>query len=336
LEEKKISIKQIAQITGYSVATVSRVINKMGKYSAETEQIINDVIKAHHFVPNMIAKGLRTNNAKTIGIITPDIREEFMAVITLAAQNTLFEAGYSAFICNSNEKSQVEARHLDLLRAQNIGGIIFIGSESVYKGAVYDSIPKIYVDRVPITFVGDEEYVFIESESSVGGALAIRHLAERGCRKIISIFEGRNISPCLTRQEGVRQEYARLHIDPEETFFFCSPPTFEACYAVTKEILARGIPFDGFFCYCDPMAAGAIRALTEAGYRVPEDVKVVGFDDTSISSHMTPTITTVRQDMKDMGAIAARVMLGLIDHTYDGPNRIKLPVELIERESTRV
>ena len=177
--------------------------------------------------------------------------------------------------------------------------------------------------------------MFIESESAVGGALAIRHLAERGCRKIISLFEGRNISPCLTRQEGVRQEYARQGINPENAVFFCSPPTFEASYAVTKQILARGIPFDGFFCYCDPMAAGTIRALTEEGYRVPEDVKVVGFDDTSISSHMTPTITTVRQDMKQMGVTAARVMLALIDHTYEGPNRIKLPVELIERESTR-
>ncbi len=334
MEEKKLSIKKIAEITGYSIATVSRVINGKGKYSAATEVIIREVIKTHQFVPNMIAKGLRTNNAMTIGLIVPDITEEFVATITLAAQSTLFEAGYSAFICNSNEKSQVEARHLELLRAQNIGGIIFIGSESVYKGAVYDAIPKIYIDRVPLSFEGSEEYIFIESESYEGARMAIRCLRERGCRKIISILENKMISPSIGRHRGVQDELRSMDIDPDPTIHHC-PITYEDTYALMQKIVDSGVVFDGLFCYNDVMAAGALSALKSRGIKVPEQVKVVGFDDISLASYYRPSITSLRQDMRRMGTMAANIMLELIAGTYAGSNRIKVPVELIERETTK-
>ena len=113
---EKISIKKLSEITGYSVATVSRVINNVGRYSKETENKIKRAIRQYNYVPNMIAKGLRTNQIPTIGIIVPDITNEFFSRITLAAQTALFKQSYSAFICNTNEKKALEERHLERYR----------------------------------------------------------------------------------------------------------------------------------------------------------------------------------------------------------------------------
>lgn len=330
----RISIKKISELSGFSTATVSRVINKNGRYSKETEEKILSIIQEYDYVPNMIAKGLRTNQLQTIGIIVPDITNEFFSRLTLSAQNALFQSSYSAFICNTNERHSMEKRHLELMRAQNISGIIFICSETVY-GEVYRSIPKVYVDRVPLNLPDNETYYFIESDNYRGGYLAASELINSGCKKIMSIFEKRNISPKTERLRGVMDAFRDHDIPVDDKMFkYAEKIEYFNAYDIVNEILNSGTEFDGLFCYTDIIAMGAINALANRGIKVPDDVKIVGFDDISLAKYNTPAITTIRQPVDEMGKLAADIMLKILKKEPIEQTKHVLPVELIKRDTT--
>jgi LacI family transcriptional regulator len=334
--KNKISIKKISEMTGYSVATVSRVINNIGRYSKETEQKIQAVIKEYNYVPNMIAKGLRTNQIPTIGIIVPDITNEFFSRITLAAQTALFNASYSAFICNTNEKRVLEQRHLELMRAQNISGIIFVCSERMYDNVLAPEIPKVYVDRVPVMQGNSTEFYLIESDNYEGGRLAIRELVECGCKRIIGIFENRDISPKIARLQGVKDELAAHNMDNTNVIHYAQNITHADAYNIVNQLLDDGERFDGIFCYTDIIAMGTIKALTNRGISVPRAVKVVGFDDISISKYSTPSITTIHQPMEEMGTLAANLVLQLLTKEHVEQKQYRMPVKLIKRSTTKI
>ncbi len=336
--DKKISIKKLSEITGYSVATVSRVINNVGRYSKETEHKIKKAIRQYNYVPNMIAKGLRTNQIPTIGIIVPDITNEFFSRITLAAQHTLFKQSYSAFICNTNEKKAVEERHLELMRANNISGVIFVCSEHMYEGDLYREIPKVYVDRMPPAMEHGEQkdsFYLIQSDNYEGGRMAIRELADAGCKRIISIFEKRDISPKAERLRGVKDELLAQGMQSDGNIYFAQNLTFKESYDIVTQILQEGKSFDGIFCYTDTSALGALRALANRGISAPRGVKVVGFDDITVAKYNTPSITTIHQPMEEMGEMAANVMLQLLSAQGKADRPEKLPVKLIRRETTK-
>lgn len=330
----KVSIKKISELSGFSTATVSRVINQNGRYTKETEKKILSIIKQYDYVPNMIAKGLRTNQLQTIGIIVPDITNEFFSRLTLSAQNALFQSSYSAFICNTNERHSMEKRHLELMRAQNISGIIFICSETVY-GEVYRSIPKVYVDRVPLNLPDSETYYFIESDNYQGGYLAMKELIGAGCKKIISIFEKRDISPKIARFKGVIAALNDYNIPIDEKMFkYAERVTYFDAYDIVNSIIDSKIEFDGLFCYTDIIAMGAINALNNRGISVPKDVKIIGFDDISLAKYNTPSISTISQPVDLMGALAAKIMLKILKKEPIEQTKYVLPVALIKRETT--
>lgn len=334
---EKISIKKLSEITGYSVATVSRVINNVGRYSKETENKIKRAIRQYNYVPNMIAKGLRTNQIPTIGIIVPDITNEFFSRITLAAQTALFKQSYSAFICNTNEKKALEERHLELMRANHISGVIFVCSEHVYEDDLYRQIPRVYVDRMPAALEEDtsDQFYLIQSDNYEGGRMAIRELVNSGCKRIISIFEKREISPKKERLRGVKDELSAHGMQSDENIYYAQNLTFKDSYDIVNQILDEGKSFDGIFCYTDISALGAIRALSNRGISAPRGVRVVGFDDVTAAGHNTPSITTIHQPMEEMGEMAANVMLRLLQADDKVEKRYRLPVKLVRRETTK-
>lgn len=125
--EKRISIKDIADMAGVSIATVSRVINQNGRYSKETEECVKKIMEEYDFHPNQLARGLRVSTVKVIGILIPDITNEFFANITLELQNLLMEYGYLTLICSNNENTRLENEQMDMLLGQRVSGIIYVG-----------------------------------------------------------------------------------------------------------------------------------------------------------------------------------------------------------------
>lgn len=333
--DKKITIKEISRLCGVSVATVSRVINHSGRYSKNTEEKVLAAIEAYNYVPNAVAQGLRTSRVNSVGIIVPDITNEFFSKVTLSLQNALFKYGCSTIICNTDEKVDRQMKHLQSLRTQRVSGIVFISSEKVPKDILGDGMPKVFIDRKP---ANSDFYDIptIEMDNFGGGYMAVMKMISGGCKKIAALFDGRDLSPKVSRLSGYHNAHMSAGIEPDEKLYFpVKNVGFEEGYCNTMKLLDSGKEFDGVFCYTDTLALGALRALVERGVKVPEEVQLVGYDDISAARFCTPPITTVRQPVEQIGTLAAEIMMQLIGEEEIQNKHHILPVELISRATTK-
>lgn len=329
---KAVSIKDISTMAGVSIATVSRVINNTGNYSRETENRVREILLKTHYHPNMIAKGLRTSRLQSIGVIVPDITNEFFAKIIRELQTRLFASSYATVICNTNESRDMEKKHLQLLQAQHVSGLIYINGGTTEETNEFPDLPTVYIDRRPILGLDDRNAVIIESDNFAGGSLAAGYLLEAGCHRIAVFTERLSISTQQQRFAGFEQELMirglpsdpRLHLQAESG---------NACSArrQMESFLASEVPFDGIFCATDRLALGAVSALNAHGIDVPGKVKVVGFDDISISQLYATPITTIHQSVDRMGKTAAEMILKLLGGEKISQSHVVLPVYLVRR-----
>lgn len=334
MDEKKLSIKQIAELAGVSVATISRVMNQKGGYTQDTEKKVLSVIKENHYVPNQVAKGLRTNMTRIIGLIVPDIVNEFFAKMVLDIQMELFQCGYLTMVCNVNESDELEHQLVKALVAQNISGLILISGRT--RNMTVNHLPTIYIDRRPNEEILQDNMVVVESDNVNGGYYATKELIDCGCKKIGFITDYLGESSKITRYEGYCKAImeAKLSINPSLTLKVKIVSVEDAFNTVIKG-LDSGLEFDGIVCSTDLLAIGAVLAMKSRDYRVPEDVKVTGFDDVSMASLFQPSITTIHQYSDQMAKLVSELMVDLIDgNVIEEKHRI-VPVTLIRRDSTR-
>lgn len=330
---KRLSIKQISELSGVSTATVSRVINHNGRFSRETEERVLSVIEKYQYVPNMVARGLRRSASQIVGIIVPDITNEFFARIVLQIQMKLFEKNYSAVICNTNENEQLEISHLQFLKAQNVSGLVFIsGNPSHAQPSA--TFPTVFIDRRPKD-VKAKDTIIIESDNIQGGYLAGRELLRMGMRRIATIMDSRMHTAGETRYLGWKNAMDEAHVEVLPQLQMRVPEVgFNAAHECVKQLLQNGEVFDAMFCGTDWLAMGALAALHERGVHVPTDVKVIGFDDVSIATFSSKPITTIRQNAEEMGDLAVELLLKRIEgEKVDNPHRV-LGVTLISRATT--
>ena len=330
---KGLSIKQISELSGVSTATVSRVINHNGRFSKETEERVLSVIEQYKYVPNMVARGLRRNASQIVGIIVPDITNEFFARIVLQIQMKLFEKNFSAVICNTNENEQLEISHLHFLKAQNVSGLIFISGNPSHSQP-NSSFPTVYIDRRPKD-VWTKDTIIIESDNVQGGYLAGKALLGQGAKHIATIMDSRMHTAGETRYQGWKDAMDETHatIIPQLQMRV-QEVGFNASYERVKSLLESGQTFDALFCGTDWLAMGALAAMHEHGVHVHADVKVIGFDDVSIATFSSKPITTIHQDAERMGELAVELLLKRIDgEKIEQPHRV-LDVTLIQRATT--
>ncbi len=331
--KKKLSIKDISAMSGVSIATVSRIINKNGRYSKETEERVKAIIEENNYVPNMVAKGLRTNRMNNIGIIVPDITNEFFVQLVHEIEKSLFDYNYSSFICNTNEEADIEMKHLKMLRTQNVSGIVYIsGTNKSEYGDLLD-VPTVLIDRVPKDTHG--KYVMIESDNRQGGCLATKLLLEKGCRNIIMLTDRRRLSSQQERVQGYLDAHGQMNIPAKENNIIdVEQVSFRQAYSTISRLLETGREFDGIFASTDWLAMGSYVALSERHIQVPQQVKIVGFDDISIAEYNAKPITTIHQQVDLIGQAAVRSLLDLIQNKPLGVRRHTIPVYLVERGTT--
>lgn len=330
---KGLSIKQISELSGVSTATVSRVINHNGRFSKETEERVLAVIEEYQYVPNMVARGLRRSASQIVGIIVPDITNEFFARIVLRIQMKLFEKNFSAVICNTNENEQLEISHLQFLKAQNVSGLIFISGNPSH-AQPNSSLPTVFIDRRPKD-VHAKDTIIIESDNVRGGYLAGKALLKSGAHRIATIMDSRMHTAGETRYQGWKSamDEVKAPILPELQMRV-QEIGFNAAHESVRKLWETGQVFDALFCGTDWLAMGALAALHERGVHVPADVKVIGFDDVSIATFSSKPITTIHQDAEKMGDLAVELLLKRLDgEKIEEPHRI-LDVSLIVRATT--
>ncbi|MEM1484593.1 LacI family DNA-binding transcriptional regulator [Oscillospiraceae bacterium PP1C4] len=330
MDVKKVSIVDIAQMANVSIATVSRVLNKTGRYSPETEKKVLELVKEYGYTPNANAKSLRTNKTQSIGVIVPDITNEFFAKIVRSIENSILPYGYSVFVCDSHDNEQIENQHIQNLIAKNVDGVIYIsgkvdtaGNEEVHR------IPVVYIDRHP-----ENAPTIIQSDNERGGFLATEELILKGCKRIVILQDYCRLSTLRQRHAG----YIKAHVKYGVPIIAELQPEDSPGYKNSKDkiirLLKAGVKFDGVFATNDMMALGALHALTEAKINVPGEVKLVGFDDISLSAFCEIPMTTVTQDTEQIGSLCVQSLVRQMQGEKIGQQNIVVPVSLNVRRTT--
>ena len=328
---KRVSIIDVAKKAGVSIATVSRVINRNGGYSKETEERVRKTIEECGFTPNVNAIGLRTNRSNSIGVIVPDITNEFFARIIRELDASLLSRRYSLLVCNSNEDYMLENMHIKGLAEKYVDGIIYIsGQNEIKKMNEIKNLPIVYIDRAP-----KNAEVLILSDNETGGYLAGRELIQKGCRRILVLRDIRFASTVRSRKEGfVRALQEKGMAFNEELEMSCFPEYAEARVVMERLLKEKGCFFDGIFATNDMMALACVNVLTENQIKVPGQVKVVGFDNISLTQFTSPQITTIAQDTKELALHAADTILKMIEDEEIKEKKTIIPVRLVVRETT--
>lgn len=334
--DKKVSLKEIAEMCGVSVATVSRVINQNGRFSKETDKKVREVIEQYNYRPNQIAKGLRTNKIDTIGIIVPDITNEFFAMLILALQKRLFQENYSCIIFNTNESKEIERRCVASMMALNISGIVSVNGRLELSKMLQSDMPVVYIDRQPEEISNRRNAMFLSSDHEYGAYLAGRELARCGCRRVACITALWEASTTQVRNTGFARACREFGMElPQELIFSPAEVSRQSGYEIVSKMLDGGAEFDGIFCQTDWLAIGALAALLDHGIRVPDQVQLVGFDDTRASQIAQIPLTTVHQPSSELGVQTADAILRMANGYVPEGAMKKLPVTLIRRATTR-
>lgn len=329
----KTTIKDIARLSGVSTTTVSKIINKKDKdISQGTIDRVNNIMRERNYVPSTIARSMVTKKTKTIGIIIPDIRNPFFPELTRGAEDMAHTLGYNLMICNTDDDIKKERQYMDILKKKMVDGIIFTASsaEVAISHISKTDPPLVLVDR-DIDVPNLKGRIIVNNIN--GGYIAVRHLIDRGCKKIAIIAGSKSSLPSVHRYEGYVKalEENGIKLDKE----LCRFGSFksEYGYEMAMEILNSHNDVDGIFCASDMIAIGAMKAVIEKGLKIPADVKIVGFDDIYISAYLNPALTTVKQPIYSIGSEAAKLLIESIEDSKEKTS-IVLETELVIREST--
>lgn len=336
-KKKTISIKEIAKLSNVSIATVSRVINNNGRFSETTRKKVQQIIDQYGYTANIAAKSLRTSKSKTIGLIVPNIDNEWFSHLVLEIEKYFFDKNYSVFICNTSQDEQKEIAYFKSLDSKLVDGIICIsGIEEIPTDVIVRDIPIVCIDRKPKDHT---DAYYVESNHYSGGYLATEELIKKGCKRIALVSRNKTLSVNRQRLEGYRQalkdygltEYKELQLllDPSE-------PNYEGSKKAINTLIKKNIPFDGVFATNDWRAYGVMIGLTENNIRIPEDVKVIGFDDIYISHSCHPSLSTIRQDIFGLAKQASSLLMDLMNEKeiHVDQTHFILPVEVVRRDST--
>lgn len=334
--KSKVSIKDIAIKAGVSVATVSRVINNKGKYSKQTREHVLKVIEEYDYTPNMTAKALRIKRQQAIGVILPEVTNEFFAAITLKIQEKLFDLGYTTMIFNTSYKTEYATRYSEMLKAQNVSGVICVYDRQTDITNYPETIPMVFIGHDPKTMTGRENFARVYVDLAHASWMVTNTLISKGCRKILYM------SNWLKTAEGVSERFIGfkrameengLSIDKRLLIDVDTTGSSSAYQAVTR-LIKTGIEFDGVACNSDQAATGAIFALNSNNFRVPQDVKVIGFDNMVISRHFMPSISSVEMRPELQSKYAVECMMAMINNEKINKTQHIVSAEVILREST--
>lgn len=325
------SIQDVAKSAGVSVATVSRVINGNCKVRPETEMAVRQAMEKFRYHPNFSARNLRRMETKTVLVLMSTIVNPFLAKVVKVIEDVGMTHGYHTMICTTYDDAVREEAYMELLRKRFADGAILIGTrlKATELRKLRQQVPMVQCSE----FIPNLMIPYVTIDNRRAGYDATRHLLSLGRRRIVHITGDDQASSSQLRLEGYQAALEEMGVPFSPELVVHGNYGYRNALSQMRELIRRGISFDGVFADSDRMAAGAIHALEEAGRCVPEDAAVVGFDDTDVSYLVKPHITSVFQSGKEMGEAAAEILWKMIEGK-DVCERIILPHKLMIREST--
>lgn len=322
------SIRDVAKLAGVSPATVSRVMNGTANVDSQKRQRVEQAIKETGFKPNEVARSLYKKSSKIIGVIVPNIENPFFNELAGAIEEECDKNGYRLTLCNSNNDLEKEKRNMNLLSRMNADGIILMTNQKEIKEEVKKcQIPVIMLDRQVGT---GSEIAYIQSDHYMGGRIAMEHLLECGCRRIVQMSGPNRFSSARQRYQGYSDVCREREL--ELVSLECEYD-YEDGLKKAEELIRRYPDTDGIIAANDMVAISVYKVLTKKGYRIPEDIQLIGFDNINLSRLFTPEITTIEQPITRMGQEAVKVLIAYIEGREFKRQNV-FPVTLIPRETT--
>lgn len=331
--DKIVTIKDIAEKSGVSIATVSRVFNENGRYSEETKERVLKAAEDLRYVRNIAARQLRTQSTNYIGVLVPNLTYDFYSRVVQSIQLDLLNKGFITFICYTNEDSSIEKKQITMLQEQNVAGIIMI-SDSLNWHATNFSVPLVCIGGEPLQF-SKRSYSLVESDNYQGSNIAVRFLHSNGCKNIAALSLSRGNSIHNSRFQSYLDTMLGLGLVNPNLHLIVEDMSYILVKKKVADILKRNPEIDAFFCTSDWLAIAAMDAVLEAGIRVPDDISIIGFDDIPSAQFRDIPLTTIRQNTSEIAYTSTEILINMINHADNEFIHKTIPVELVERESTR-
>jgi LacI family transcriptional regulator len=326
-----VTLLEVARYAKVSTATVSRFLNGTAKVEQDKREAIENAIAELSFSPNLFARGLKTGRTMTVGVLTQAIESPFYALALKGIEVGLQPTGHSPIIVSGHWDAPTDMASLRVLTSRRVDGLIVLtGSMTdadVYK--VAHMLPVVITER---TLHGPNLHSIMLDQLQ-GGILATEHLIRLGHTRIAHIAGDKDRPDARLRYEGYLQAHRAAGITPDPKLYALGDYSYKGGLAAMQRILSTGAPLSAVFCSNDETAFGARLALHERGLQVPQDVSVVGFDDTPASEFMTPPLTTVRQPVFEMGLYATSSLLKMMG--YPAQDIELPPLKLVVRGTTR-
>ncbi len=326
-----VTLKDVAKEAGLTVTTVSRVLNNRGYISENARERVAEAMKKLNYHPNELARSLQNKKTKTIGVIVPHIKHPYFAEMISSLENQAYKKGYKIILCNSYEDNDRMQSYLDMCTSNRVCGLILCSGQVSTKDFDSLDIPVITLERFMETGTAS-----VECDNYGGGRMAAEYLNEIGCKNIIyigSAGRGTVAMPADKRYVGLRDvceekqiDYIELRTDYNDFLNF-------SYYEGIEKALRDNPNVDGVFASGDLIAIQTLQVCHQLGIRVPDQLKIISFDDTYYAKMTVPALTCIHQPIKDMAELAIDLLLKVVNGE-SVPQRNILPVLLIKRETT--
>lgn len=328
------TIKDIARESGYAISTVSRALNNHPDVSAEAKKRIQEVVQAHSFVPNNNARQLKQQQSQSILLVVKGTSNTFLAAIIEQMQSAASDAGYSAQCHYLDEDANEVLVAQQLIRERKPLGVIFLGGtvESFKSG-----FDEIGVPCVLATMVAEEiaypNVSMVGIDDTAAARSAVDYLFSRGHRRI-GVLGGNPAVSYISaqRRRGCEESFAAHGVAVDEDVFEKANYNYGSAYRAMNRLLDRKTGVTAVFCMSDIMAVGAIRAVRDAGMRVPEDISVIGFDGIELAKYYDPKIATICQPGNEIARTSVELLISRIEKGTPAQT-VVLGVELCEGDS---
>ena len=324
----------VAKLAGVSAMTVSRVLNEHRSVSQETRQRVNAAIKQLRYQPNELARSLRDQRSRQIGVLVPYLFDPFFAICGHAISTVAKQHAYSVVLSTSNEDPETEFHEASRMLRRNVEGLIVIpagtyGTRSRLMEQPFERLPIVTLDRP----VEGARFPSVLVQNELGARLGTEHLLRLGQRRIAYLGTSSDLYTMSTRQHGYRAAMAEAGLQPEIALL---SGVLEDAMGTLRQLLSQDSPATALFCANNLVTQHALHALQRMGLHPPHPVALVGFDDFSTADLMRPGITVIRQPIEQSARRAAEILFEQLVGGHRPPpkgTRITLPVELVIRGS---
>jgi LacI family transcriptional regulator len=328
------TIHDVAKQAGVAPITVSRVINNSGYISQETRYRVEQAISELGYVPNALARGLRSKRTNTLALVMTDITNPFFTNIARGVEDTASESGFSVFFCNTDEQETEEYKYAQILAQKQVDGILLVPACSKSRTVEFlksIDIPVVLLDRR----IPDVQIDTVRCDSIAGAYELVQLLISLGHKRIAVISGQRGVSTAEDRVIGYHQAMTEAGLEENEQVYFGSF-TQTSGYEFTKKALTLPYPPTAFLGANNFISIGIMKALRNQKLRVPEDVTLVGFDDLPLPLFIDePFLTVAVQPAYEMGKKATELLLNrLLGKATEECQEVILPIEIIQRKSS--